>query len=93
MNSLVTVGDAVKKTADLFSTNQLEYVTLPCVSHTPAMEASQRLWMDWIGDQFAGVESSPTFRRSVLASVRPSKAYDREIDCYLETDSRFHQTP
>lgn len=53
MNTAPTVSDAVERTADLFPSSQLELVLLPHVTHAPALGASQRLWMDWIGDRFA----------------------------------------
>lgn len=48
--------DAVEETGRLFPGSQLEFVRLPGVSHVPAMTATQRVWMDWIADRFAGWE-------------------------------------
>jgi len=93
MNTAVTVADAVKRTADLFPSAQLEFVSLPQVTHAPALGASQRLWMDWIGDRFAEVEVKPLYQRSALRSARPGAAYHKEVNWYLEPASQFYHTP
>lgn len=93
MNSAVTVADAVERTADIFPSSQLEFVSLPHVTHTPALGASQRLWMDWIRDRFAGVEVKPRYQRSSLTSARPDTAYHKEMNWYLEPATQFYHTP
>ena len=41
-----TTTSAVNKLAEAYTSSQLEYVTLPGITHNPSMFASQRLWLD-----------------------------------------------
>ena len=72
---------AVDKTADVFPSAQLEYVTIPRVTHDPALPASQRLWMDWITDRFAGSVVKTGYHRSTLLSARSVTYYQVEQNC------------
>ena len=92
MNSVATVKAAVENTARLFPSAQLESIWLPDVRHAPALGASQRLWMDWIADRFSGLEVPPGHRTSRLTSPRPSTAYHKDQNWYLEPASQFYQT-
>lgn len=69
--SVEVVENAVKRTADLFPSSQIEYASLPNVTHVAALAASQRLWMDWIGDRFAGRAVESTCHSHELACARP----------------------
>lgn len=91
--SYETVERAVHKTAEMFPSAQLEFVTLPHVTHAPALPASQRRWMDWIADRFAGREVQPGVKRSELARARPDTAYQKEQNWYLEAASTFYHAP
>lgn len=84
LSSQVTT-DAVKKTAERFPSSQLEYVLLPYVEHGPALAASQRLWMDWIADRFAGREVKPFCQRSMLPHARPGLSYQVESDFFSDS--------
>ncbi len=92
MNSPAAVEVAVEKTARLLPWAQIESVWLPDVRHAPALGASQRLWMDWIADRFAGLEVPPGHRTSRLKSARPNTVYHEEQNWYLEPASQFYQT-
>ena len=59
-----TTTSAVDKLAQAYPDSQLEYVTLPGITHTPSMFASQRLWLDWIAARFAGAEVKASYRRT-----------------------------
>lgn len=93
MNMPASVDSAVQKTADLFPTSQLEYVSLPHITHQPALAGSQRLWMDWIRDRFAGVDVEPGYKRTQLKSARPGDAYQREQNWYLQPATQFYHAP
>lgn len=84
---------AVDKTADLFPSSQLQYVLLPHVTHNPALSASQRLWMDWIGDRFAGREVESRRLRSNLVPARPGEAYQEELNWYITPATQFFHAP
>lgn len=52
--NVAVVEKAIQRTTDLFPSSQIEYASLPNVTHIAALPASQRLWMDFIQDRFAG---------------------------------------
>ena len=91
--SLSVTTSAVEKTTDSFPSAQLEYVTIPNVTHDPALPASQWLWMDWIVDRFAGREVMTSSQRSILRSARPITSYQAEQNWYLEPATQFYHTP
>ena len=70
---------AVNRTAEAFPGSQPEYVLIPNVAHVPALQASQRLWMEWIPDRFAGhevthkVQSNAKHRVIVTSFQNPVK--------------------
>ncbi|KAI4164051.1 MAG: hypothetical protein LQ342_002286 [Letrouitia transgressa] len=93
VNSCAAVQIAVEKTAEAFPLSQLECIWLPCVRHGAALGASQRLWMDWIADRFAGVEVKPGYQASQLTSARPAEVYQSDQTWFLEAASQFYHTP
>ena len=92
INSSAAVKIAVEETAARYPSAQLECCWLPEVRHAPALGASQRLWMDWIADRFAGVEVPTGYRTSRLESARPSTAYHKDQNWYLEGATQYYQT-
>ena len=92
LSAAVTTA-AVEKTADAFPQSQLEYYLIPNVSHVPALQASQRLWMEWIADRFAGREIKHQVQRSQLSGVRPASSYQKEQNWYLEPATQFFHAP
>ena len=85
------IENAIKRTADLFPSSQIEYVALPNVTHVTALPASQRLWMDWIGDRFAGRAVENGCRSYELQRARPDGARQGEQNWYLEGATKpFH---
>ncbi len=69
--NVAVVENVVKRTVDLFPSSQIEFVSLPYVTHDSALPASQRLWMDWIADRFAGRAVESTSHSHELACARP----------------------
>ena len=84
---------AVKRTAELFPSAQLEYVVLPDVTHAPALQASQRLWMDWIADRFAGREVKPHYQQTTVTRPRPAESYQVAQGWFLEPATQFFHAP
>ena len=84
---------AVEETAELFPESQLEYVLIPNVTHVPALQASQRLWMEWIADRFAGREVKHQVQRTELPRARPAGSYQKEQNWYLEPATQFFHAP
>ena len=89
--SVGVVENAVKRTADLFPSAQIEYAALPNVTHVSALVASQRLWMDWIGDRFAGRVVESRCHSHELARARPDRCQQSDQNWYLESATKpFH---
>lgn len=89
--SIKVTARAVDKTGELFPSSQLEFFPLPGISHIPALQASQRLWMEWIADRFAGREARRGVHHSTLPPARPSGSYHKEQNWYLEAATKiFH---
>ena len=82
---------AVDKTAELFPESQLTYIRLPGVSHVPSLLASQRMWMDWIGDRFAGRLVEPGCHRSVASPPRPVASYQPELNWFVKAASEAYE--
>ena len=91
--SSATTTAAVHKTAEAFPESQLEYVLIPNVTHVPALQASQRLWMDWIADRFAGREVKYQVQHTELSRARPTASYQQEQNWYLETATQCFHAP
>lgn len=91
--SLAVVENAVKRTADLFPSSQIEYASLPNVTHVAALAASQRLWMAWIGDRFAGRAVEPTCHYHELTCARPDGSQQIDQNWYLESATRPYHAP
>lgn len=91
--SVEVVENAVKRTADLFPSSQIEYASLPNVTHVAALAASQRLWMDWIGDRFAGRAVESTCHSHELACARPDSSQQSDQNWYLESATQPYHAP
>ena len=75
---------AVNHTCARYPHSQLQYITYPGVTHVPAMYASQRTWLDWIADRFAGKPVSEGCSISSVSSARPYSEYQVELNWSLE---------
>ena len=84
------IAKAVDKTAMNFPSSRLEYISIPDVSHVSTLQASQRLWMEWIADRFAGHETKQETQRAVLRSARGAAAYQKEQNWYIEAATQFY---
>ena len=91
--TVAVVEKAVKRTADLFPSSQIEYVCLPNVTHEPALVASQRVWMDWIGDRFAGKAVEPGCHSRELSCARPDSSQQNGRNWFLESPKQPFQVP
>ena len=91
--SVAVVENVVKKTAGLFPYSQIEYVVLPNVTHDSALPASQRLWMDWIGDRFAGRAVEYSCHSHELACARPDSSQQSDQNWYLESTTQPYHAP
>ena len=86
------VKRGVERTRDIQPHSQIELVLLPGITHNGALTGSQRLWMEWIADRFAGRPvNGSTFQR--LESARPQDQYSIEQNWYLKQATEFYHAP
>lgn len=81
----------VDKTCADHPTSQLDFLTLANVSHVPAMYSSQRIWLKWIEDRFAGVIPPQGCSRSRIASARPFQYYQQEQNWFIKAATEPYQ--
>jgi pimeloyl-ACP methyl ester carboxylesterase len=91
--SVTVVENAVKMTAERFPSAQIQYISLPKVTHVSALAASQHHWMDWIADRFAGREVESGRRWNELACARPHNAQQTDQNWYLELATKPYHAP
>lgn len=81
--------DAVNITADL----QVEYIRDPGVEHTGAVTATQRMWMEWIGERFAGKAVEIGLVRREVKVARHLEYYQDKINWFFGSATEFWHTP
>ena len=93
--SAATARAAVERTKASFPEAQIEMAILPGVTHTPALTAGQRLWMEWIADRFAGkpFEKQVSECSKVVEPARPIDRYAGEQNWYLAPATEFYHAP
>ena len=90
------IENAVKRTVDLdpsSSSTQIEFVVLPDVTHVSALPASQRVWMDWIGERFAERVVEGGFREYEVGCARPKESRLGNPNWYIEAAAKPFQAP
>ena len=91
--SISTTTKAVENTINQHPSSQLEYISLPNVTHVPVLFAAQRVWMQWISDRFAGTKVKDGYTRSRMEPARPAKSYQTEQNWYLAPATEFFHAP
>ncbi|KAI4170583.1 MAG: hypothetical protein LQ343_004815 [Gyalolechia ehrenbergii] len=84
---------AVENTLESFPSSSISYVTLPGITHDPALPASQRIWMDWIADRFAGRELSINDLPEKLTPARPISHYQDKPNWYVASATQYYHAP
>lgn len=84
---------AVERSVEACPTTSIEYIVLPGVAHTPALTASQRIWMDWIADTFAGREIQAGYRKVMLKPAKPIPSYQAEQNWYVAPATQSYHAP
>lgn len=82
---------AINTTCSLYPDSSLEYKTFANVTHVPVVYASQRVWLDWIRDRFAGVGTPSGCRRSRVESARPYSEYQQEVIWFLRQAEQAYE--
>ena len=77
--NFTTTTQAMNKLVKASPDAQVEYLSLPGVTHTPSLFASQRVWLDWIPTRFAGAEVESVYQRSEASNFpRPLQSYQSD---------------
>ena len=84
-----TTTATVKSTVQAFPDSQLEYVLLPMVTHAPAIQASQRLWMEWIADRLNQRLVPHNVKLTILPRARPATSYHDKQNWYIASATRY----
>ncbi|KAL9596395.1 MAG: hypothetical protein Q9219_005830 [cf. Caloplaca sp. 3 TL-2023] len=66
---------AALDTSKAFPLSSISCVVIPNIMHDPAMPASQKIWMDWIADRFAGQEPKTGYSAPTYTAARPPQDY------------------
>ena len=82
---------AVDSVCKDYPETHLEYTTLANVTHVPAVYASQRQWLAWIKDRFAGKKTARGCHRSRLTSPRPYLYYQKEENWYIKAATQTYE--
>ncbi|KAL9016470.1 MAG: hypothetical protein Q9185_006187 [Variospora sp. 1 TL-2023] len=83
---------AVCDTCAKYPGSRLRYATFQGATHVPVMFASQRLWLDWIGERFEGREIDEGCRTDQYSSARPLEYYQAEQTWFLLFAKQAYQT-
>jgi pimeloyl-ACP methyl ester carboxylesterase len=88
-------AQAVNATVSLYPSSQLQVLRLPNTTHVSALTGSQRVWMDWIADRFAGLGVKPYSDSSDSTAflARPASAYVSELNWYVGLATESYETP
>ena len=84
-------SSAVNRTCGFFPDTQLQYMTYTGVNHVTVMFASQRVWLDWIAERFAGRRVAKGCHSSVFNSARPFQSYQHELNWILTSATAPYQ--
>lgn len=78
------IATAVDQTCNKYPRSQLEFATFGNTTHEPAMFASQRFWLKWIEDRFAGISTPQQCVKTNYSSARPYQYYQPERNWFVQ---------
>ncbi|KAL8820044.1 MAG: hypothetical protein Q9223_001650 [Gallowayella weberi] len=70
----------------------IEYITYDGVAHVPTMYVSQRDWLRWIEDRFAGKKMDSECNKMQRKSALPQANYQVDLNWYLQYQTEPFQT-
>ena len=85
------IATAVDQTCKKYPRSHLEFATFGNTTHEPAMYASQRFWLKWIEDRFAGVSTPQQCVKTNYSSARPYQYYQPEGNWYVQRATALFQ--
>ncbi|KAL8917541.1 MAG: hypothetical protein Q9208_007902 [Pyrenodesmia sp. 3 TL-2023] len=81
----------VNLTSEVYPESAIEYITYEGVEHIPVMYTSQRDWLAWIEDRFAGREVKSGLRTVEKKSALPQTNYQVDLNWFLEYQTKRYQ--
>ncbi|KAH6673066.1 hypothetical protein B0J14DRAFT_627421 [Halenospora varia] len=90
MISLLTGYNLLKPEQQIF---QVEYIRDPGVEHTGAVTATQWMWMEWVGERFAGKAVEIGLVRREVKVARHLEDYQDKMNWFLGGATEFWHTP
>ena len=90
----VVTTTAVNRTREQFPGSELEYLVVEGIDHIPTMYGTQRMWLQWVADRFAGKAVKKGCQRMLYGSggaPRPLEAYQGDLNFFLEYANQPYQ--
>lgn len=85
------VAAAINQTCEKYPRAQLEFATFAHATHEPVMYASQRIWLKWIEDRFAGISTPQHCVKTNYANPREYKYYQPEGNWYIQKATALYE--
>ncbi|KAL8807173.1 MAG: hypothetical protein Q9182_000855 [Xanthomendoza sp. 2 TL-2023] len=82
----------VNLTCEINPRSAIEYITYDGVKHVPTMYVSQRDWLRWIEDRFAGKNMTGGCNKVQRKSALPPANYQVDLNWYLQYQTERFQT-
>lgn len=86
-----TVTQTVNETCAAHPESSLEYLVVGGTTHTPTLCATQKQWLGWISDRFAGVPVEAGCQSTVMQPYLPIEHYQREANFFLEWETQAYE--
>lgn len=80
----VTVSQSVEETCARHPESSIDYLLVNGTTHVPTLAATQKQWLGWISDRFAGVPVEGGCRSTVMQPFLPIEHYQKETNYFLE---------
>lgn len=87
----VTVSQSVDETCARHPESSMEYLLVNGTTHVPTLAATQKQWLRWISDRFAGVPVEGGCRSTVMQPFLPIEHYQKETNYFLEWETQAYE--
>ncbi|KAL8761229.1 MAG: hypothetical protein Q9184_002633 [Pyrenodesmia sp. 2 TL-2023] len=91
LTPVITTTKYVNLTSELHPRSAIDYITYEGVEHIPTMYTSQRDWLGWIEDRFAGRTVKRGLRTVEKRSALPQTNYQVDLNWFLEYQTERYQ--
>lgn len=87
----VTVTQTVNETCEAYPLSPLKYLVVNGTTHVPTLFATQKQWLRWISDRFAGVPVDGGCQSMVMQPSLPIEHYQKETNYFLEWETQAYE--